>query len=98
MYIAHVLLTLWLCGITAGTVFDKSSLGITDITDHPAPAGSTEVNFKYNSIQHIPIGYFVNLPNLEDIRFYYNVISDIDPYAFAGTPSETPLQQPSSVS
>ncbi len=87
MYIAHVFFTLWRCCFTAGTVFEKSSLGITDITDHPAPTGSTEVNFKYNSIQHIPIGYFVNLPNLEDISLYCNLISDIDPYAFAGTPS-----------
>ena len=89
MYTAYFFLSLWLCRFTAGTTFNKINQGITDITNHPIPAGTTQVKFQENSISRVPEGYFENLPSLDSINLYSNLISDIDDYAFVAVATVT---------
>ncbi len=83
MFLAYVLLSFWLCKITAGTFYDKRKQGITDITSYTIPANATGVTFGENKIIHIPALFFQNLPNLTHIYLPSNRISKIDDHAFA---------------
>ncbi len=51
------------------------------------PGNTRVIFFSDNSISHVPAGYFINLPNLDDLWLYDNVISNIDDHAFAQVPS-----------
>ena len=84
----HALIALTLPYINASQiVYQKNSLGITNILNYSIPENTTKVDFDWNAITHIYSGYFQNLPNLTEIRFTSNSISDIDDYSFSGVAS-----------
>ena len=89
MYVSFILLSSYLCVITAQVTFDKNGEGITNMLSHPIPANTEEALFQHNSITHIPVGYFQNLPNLGSIVIYTNLISEIGDNAFSAVPSVT---------
>ncbi len=91
MYTAHIILMPLFGLVTAipggSMVFDKHNQGITDMTAHQIPANTEEVWLHKNSITNVPSGYFVNKPDLYEIRLQDNQISNIAEYGFAGVPS-----------
>ncbi len=91
MYIAHAILSCMMCVFTQQIVLKKEHQGITNISLYPIQGNSsiTQVLFGYNSLSHIPYNYFMNLPNLYYINLRVNIITTIDPYAYAGIPNVT---------
>ncbi len=91
MYFAHVTLLCMLWVISEQSTFNKNNQGITDITVHTIPGGTTVVRFNENSIPFIPPNYFKNLPSLDSIFLYENVITDIADTAFCQVPTVTKI-------
>ncbi len=89
MYLAHVTLLSVLCVIREQTTFDRISQGITDITVHNIPGGTTIVKFDSNSIKFVPSNHFKNLLNLREIWLSNNGITNISDSAFAQVPTVT---------
>ncbi len=70
MYFTQLTLLSMLCVISEQTIiFNKNSQGITDITVHTIPGGTTNVLFYNNAISYIPPNYFKNLLSLDGITF-----------------------------
>ena len=89
MYVSLIFLSSCFLGFTAGSMigsFDRSNLGITNMTDHPIPADTISFEMDRNSISRVPSGYFVNVTDLFSIYLEFNDIWAIDDYAFAGVP------------
>ncbi len=84
MCIAYIVLASLFCVITEQTTFDESGQGVTDMTVYSIPTSTTVVHFQSNSITRVPSGYFQNLPNLDVIWLWINLVADIDDDAFAG--------------
>ncbi len=89
MYISLVLLSSFLCVITAQIIYDKTNQGITSLVGCSIPANTEWARYWDNSISHIPTGCFQNLPNLVKIYLHRNIISSIDNYAYSGVPTVT---------
>ncbi len=87
MYLAHITLFCVLCIISEQTTFDKSGQGVTNVTAHPIPGGTTNFKFNDNFITFVPTNYFRNLSNLYSIYLQKNLISDIEDTAFSEVPS-----------
>ncbi len=91
MYLAKVILCSVLCVISEQTTFDKVNQGVTNITLHTIPGGTTIVWFGQNSITYIQGNYFKNLLNLREIWLPLNAITDISDSAFAQVPTVTEI-------
>ncbi len=87
MYVAHIILLLWLCGLTVGSTFNKNNQHASNLTIYSIPFFTSIANFQDNKIRHVPANFFWNLPFLHSIKLFENLISTIDNNAFGKVPT-----------
>ena len=60
MLTTYIILSSWLSVKISATIFDMNSQSpaITDLTLYTIPSGTTEAEFGYNAIRHVPDNYF----------------------------------------
>ena len=71
MLTTYIILSSWLSVMTSATIFDMNSQSpaITDLTLHTIPSGTTDAEFGYNAISHVPDNYFkVNVTEIFKIN------------------------------
>ncbi len=76
-----------LLSVATAQSFDKSSQGISNMSDYLMPSNIKYVTFFNNSISEVPISYFTNCADLFQIIRSNNPISNIANYTFSGVPS-----------
>ncbi len=87
MYFAHITLLSSFNLISAPSTFDRTNLGITDITTHPIPSDAYRVYFQNNLITYIPANLFVNMTSFNIwIKLTSNQITNIADSAFSDVP------------
>ncbi len=67
--------------------YDYGNYGITNISNFSIPSDVSWLLLEYNSIPHIPYGYFINMPSLAAIELDQNDVSQIDDLAFSALTS-----------
>ncbi len=72
--------------LSHGTVLDKESMSISDISTITIPSGTSQARFKENFIIRIPVNYF-NEISLEFIDIRNNMLSIIDDFSFVAVSS-----------
>ncbi len=65
-----------------GAAYDFENSGISDLNDISIGTDATTVKLGHNSFVSIPAGYFVNLPDLEELKINAGLVSSIEDFAF----------------
>ncbi len=73
--------------IATGQSFDKSSQGMSNMSEYPMPSNIKYATFFNNSISEVPVSYFTNFADLFMITLSNNPLSNIANFTFSGVPS-----------
>ena len=65
-----------------GTILDRTSQSITDITTENIPPGTSQAKFSYNLLTIIPDDHFGSHPGLIFLFLDHNEISIVEDFAF----------------